>query len=361
MARATGKPLARARRRQQASRPHSCPAGQSSGRNITSGHCQFFRRRRADALPFPATGSRSRTSLFLSLRSYDAAMAILEFQTGIAPCPLDSRIGDHSGPARTLDIKRIAPQLQLSPNAVDQHSCGDSRGPHIVRRSAPRGPCFGMEDRTRPRAASRGRGRIQKSSSCDGRPGVRQDIRIPAPKCGTARRRVFPRRLMRRPRRVSRHLARQPFGTRRAARRPIPGHDRDRSRSRATRRATTWSPPKRRTPRPAARLSRAGVAPAYCCAIAAEAHGAPDGALLTTPDRPARPRHFEGGNVIAVKNTSPSLRPHQKTFSSPLAAAGPEADFAPRHCRIAAMSDSPAPPLQLARTRSYRRRRVRHF
>ena len=38
------------------------------------------------------------------------------------------------------------------------------------------------------------------------------------------------------------------FGTRRAVRCPIIGHDRDRSRSRATRRATAWSPLKRRTP-----------------------------------------------------------------------------------------------------------------
>ena len=31
---------------------------------------------------------------------------------------------------------------------------------------------------------------------------------------------------------------------------------------------------------------------AYCCATAAEAHGAPDGALLTTPDPPVRLRHL---------------------------------------------------------------------
>ena len=47
---------------------------------------------------------------------------------------------------------------------------------------------------------------------------------------------------------LSRHLARQPFGTRRAARCPSPGHDRDRSPSRTTRRATTWFPPRRVSP-----------------------------------------------------------------------------------------------------------------
>ena len=76
----------------------------------------------------------------------------------------------------------------------------------------------------RPRPRSRlaaGGGSSKMWLSSDGRPAARQGIRIPQD-CGTARRRVFPCRRVRRPRRVLRHLARQPFGTRRAARRPAP-------------------------------------------------------------------------------------------------------------------------------------------
>ena len=41
-----------------------------------------------------------------------------------------------------------------------------------------------------------------------------------------------------------------------------------------------------------------------------EAHGAPRGALLTTPDPPARQRRLDGGNVNAAHCTTPSLRQH---------------------------------------------------
>ena len=53
---------------------------------------------------------------------------------------------------------------------------------------------------------------------------------------------------MRRPRRVSRHLARQPFGTRRAARCPSLRTRQGPLPSRTTRRATTWFPPRRVLP-----------------------------------------------------------------------------------------------------------------
>ena len=109
-------------------------------------------------------------------------------------------------------------------------------------------------------AAATAAGTDPEELSCDGRPGVRQDIRIPhlgaalpvdayslAVSCGGrgVSLDIWPASLP------------APAAPRVAC---LPRHDRDRSRSRATLRATTWSPQKRRTFRPAARLSRAGVA-----------------------------------------------------------------------------------------------------
>ena len=135
--------------------------------------------------------------------------------------------------------------------------------------------------------------------------------------CDTAHRRVFLRRLVRRPRRVSRHLARQPFGTRRAARCPVSRArqgslpvTRDTSRHDLTVAETPECSPAARLPAPLGSQAVGGASPsaryrehdarclcdastAYCCAVAAEAHGAPCGALLTTPDPPVRQRHLE--------------------------------------------------------------------
>ena len=111
--------------------------------------------------------------------------------------------------------------------------------------------------RPRPAAATAAGGRIRNELSSNGRPGVLQDIRTPhlraalpvdayslAVSCGGrgVSLDIWPASLSAPAApRVARFL----------------GHDRDRSRSRAPRRATTWSPLERRTHRPAARLSRA--------------------------------------------------------------------------------------------------------
>ena len=169
---------------------------------------------------------------------------------------------------------------------------------------------------------------------------------------------------MRQPRRVSRHLARQPFGTPRAARCPSPGHDRDRSPSRTTRRATTWFPPRR-----SARQAR-GPSRALAALLAVSG---------TLPPR-ALPRSWRTGafamrrprtllrcsealaQLLVAAFTRRALRPgnvacgdrcvrgtiaprhHAGTnilLSKALGATGRKADLAPRHYRIPPPGDMP--------------------
>ena len=119
----------------------------------------------------------------------------------------------------------------------------------------------------RPATAPGGRGRVQWMLSSYGRPVARQGIRIPHHRCDTARRRVFPCRRMRQPRRVFRHLARQPFGTRRTVRCPSLGHDRvlpvphDTSRHDLVRRHAGVAPAARRSACIAALLAVGRYAP----------------------------------------------------------------------------------------------------
>ena len=168
---------------------------------------------------------------------------------------------------------------------------------------------------------------------------------------------------MRQPRRVSRHLARQPFGTRRIARCPSSRHDRDRSPSRTTRRATTWFPP-RRSARQARGPSRALAAllavmvrlrpratanVAYgamrCvdrvrCCFAARHLVSTLGAAITR--RALRPGHVACGDHC-VRGTLPP-RHHAGTndlLSKALGATGRKAALAPRHYRIAPPGDMP--------------------
>ena len=167
---------------------------------------------------------------------------------------------------------------------------------------------------------------------------------------------------MRQPRRVSRHLARQPFGTRRAARCPSPGHDRDRSPSRTTRRATTWFPPRRVSPgrrglpaprrppwpswyaplRALPRIRR--TVPLRCvdrlCCASQRGTGAALGAAFTR--RALRPGNVASGDRC-VRGTLPP-RHHAGTnilLSKALGATGRKAAFAPRHYRIPPPSDRP--------------------
>ena len=82
-----------------------------------------------------------------------------------------------------------------------------------------------------------------------------QGIRTPH-MCGIARRRVFPCRRLRQPRRVLRHLARQPSAPVAPCVAWFFRHDRDLTLSRTTRRATTWFR-SRRNVLPASAVSRA--------------------------------------------------------------------------------------------------------
>ena len=126
---------------------------------------------------------------------------------------------------------RVAKQSRKSPEGSPKSSSGSGFGAALPPGTASAAP------------GGRGRGssRVAQFLWATRCPSRHPD---PAQPCGIARRRVFPCRPVRRPRRVFRHLARQPFGTRRAARCPSCGHDRDPSRSRATRRATTRGPPR---------------------------------------------------------------------------------------------------------------------
>ena len=168
---------------------------------------------------------------------------------------------------------------------------------------------------------------------------------------------------MRRPRRVSRHLARQPFGTLRAARCPSPGHDGDRSPSRTTRRATTWFPPRRVLPGrrglsaprrppwpsvvrfPPARYREHGV---RCLCDASTAYAAASqrgtrsalGAAITR--RALRPGNVACGDRCVRGTLAP--RHHAGTnnlVSTTLGATGLKADLAPRHYRIPPPGDRP--------------------
>ena len=113
-----------------------------------------------------------------------------------------------------------------------------------------------------PRPRHGGRERVGSVFSSNGRPGTRQGVRTPHRGAAIARRRVFPCRHMRRPRRVLRHLARQPF--RHPPRRAL-SSSRTRqvhSPSRTIRRATTWFPPRRALcPAGAGSLPRLGGPP----------------------------------------------------------------------------------------------------
>ena len=80
-----------------------------------------------------------------------------------------------------------------------------------------------------------------------------------------------------------------------------------------------WYAPVRALPRERGVRCLCDASTAYRCAVAAEAHGAPDGALLTTPDPPARLRRLEGGNVIAADCTTPIITPaSKKRLADPL-------------------------------------------
>ena len=118
--------------------------------------------------------------------------------------------------------------------------------------------------RSRPAAATAA-GSGRGSLSSNGRPGTRQGVRTPHLRAANARRRVFPRRLLRRPRRVFRQLARQPCSARAAPRVARLRHD-GVSPSRAVRRTTIHLPPRRfprrcAFPRLAAFLAVGGITP----------------------------------------------------------------------------------------------------
>ena len=127
-----------------------------------------------------------------------------------------------------------------------------------VRRGAIRTVCFGRE-KPRPAAATRRPGAVVVSS--DGRPGTRQGSRTPhrgavlpvdayslAVACGGrgVSCDIWP---------ASHSAPAAPGAVR------LSGHDRDRSPSRTTRRATTWFPPRRLSPAGAGSLPRLGGLP----------------------------------------------------------------------------------------------------
>ena len=209
----------------------------------------------------------------------------------------------------------------------------------------------------RPAAAIAAGSEARGSLSSNGRPGTRQGVRTPHLSCGNARRRVFPCRLLRRPRRVFRHLARQPV--RHAPRRALPllRHDgvlpvpRDAShhglvrrhagfpgiaRFRALRLPGRWwcRPHPRATADMADRALRC-VDRLRCsvCSLALGRHRWVTPSRRALPSRPCRawrpidagtlaPRHHAGTNFLLTRT---------------LAATGLEAIFAPRHYRIPAL------------------------
>ena len=168
---------------------------------------------------------------------------------------------------------------------------------------------------------------------------------------------------MRQPRRVSRHLARQPFGTRRAARcpslrtrqgpLPVP-HDTSRhdlvpatpvcpagALSPAPRRPPwpSWYAPLRALPR-IRRTVPLRCVDRLCCCVAAR-HWRSFSMLLSTR-RALRPGNVASGDQCVRGTLAP--RHHAGTnnlLSKALGAAGRKADLAPRHYRILPTGDMP--------------------
>ena len=143
----------------------------------------------------------------------------------------------------------------------------------------------------------------------------------------------------------------------------LSGHDRDRSPSRTTRRATTWFPPRRLSPAGAGSLPRLGGPPGRHdpppsaryreCGVRCHAMRRPRTLLLCSKalaqllDAAFTRRALRPGNVACgdrcVRGTL-APRHHAGTndlLSKALGATGRKAAFAPRHYRIAPPGDRP--------------------
>ena len=143
----------------------------------------------------------------------------------------------------------------------------------------------------------------------------------------------------------------------------LSGHDRDRSPSRTTRRATTWFPPRRLSPAGAGSLPRLGGLPGRHgpppsaryreCGVRCHAMRRPRTLLLCSKAlaqllvaaftrRALRPGNVACGDRCVRGTLAP--RHHAGTndlLSKALGATGRKADFAPRHYRIAPPGDMP--------------------